>query len=191
MKKFLILLLLSPTLFSQVRVGDQYTISAGGGIVKEGNYGTIQVDYLPTSRNSYWMYALKLTYTDQKMPTNIDINMPLQQFGANLLVGYSFENIIKHPFYIQFYVGGYGGYDKANKGKKHFSEYDIPVELKDQFNYGVSGLASIEVILNGNRAWMTSANAIALYAEFLHNYRLNSAYGKNTSFGGLGIKYYF
>ncbi len=177
----LTLLLLSINSNAQ-RDGGDFSGSALGGYSKNGYNGQIHVDYYIPYTNL--ILEGRLMYVGQQLPTPYDEKMNLQQFGFSALIGWSPEKQIKHPFFLNFLLGGYVGYDYGNNGKEIFSQYQIPFDTSkyNKINYGFITSAQGEVNLS---------ETISIIGDFSQVFRFGSEFGKYTFYANGGLKFYF
>ena len=181
MKKVLILLAFLPALSFAQRNGGDFSISAMGGLAKEGINGQLHTDYyIPYTQ---LILQGRLMYYNQNLPTDYEADMNLQQFGFSALIGWSPEKQIKAPFFLNFLVGGYVGYDYGNKGKDLFSAYDIPYDVKEMNKMTYGFITSLQGEIN-------LSPTISIIADFSQVYRFGSKFGKNTYSINGGLKFY-
>jgi len=181
MKKIILLLLLFPFLLQAQRDGRDFSVSALGGISKDGYSTQFHVDYyIPYS---YLILQGRLVYINQDLPTLFDEPMNLQQFGFSALVGWSPEKTLKHPFFINFLTGLSVGYDYGNQGKKVFSVYEMPFDTEkyNKINYGF--VTSVQGEINVSEKF-------SFFADFSQFYRFGSEFGKYTYTINGGFKIY-
>lgn len=181
MKKYLILLLLSPLALKAQRDGGDFSVSALGGISKKGYNAQFHVDYYVPY--TYLMVQGRLLYINQNLPTVFDSSINLKQFGFSALLGWSPEKRISHPFFLNFLAGLSVGYDYGNNGNIVFSDYEMPFDTEkyNKLNYGF--VTSVQGEIN-------VSDKLSLMADFSQFYRFGSEFGKYTYTINGGFKIY-
>ena len=154
---------------NQASIHAQYGFTNNGSMIKAG-YGKVFGDQGFLGKSEVFYQNYKVAYIDNQ-------SLPYEKYGAGVSAGYSFERF--SPFFINAWLGLYGGYEKINEGKEYDSKYHAPIPSKVKgMIYGVSG--ALEVEYNINRRF----SIIADYSQF---FDLKSEFSKSKFgiFGGL------
>ncbi len=178
---FLFLIICSNNLLAQ-RQGGVISTQLVGGISKDGIAGHLQATYYFRGYSNLTING-RLNYTDQNLPTAYDEKMNLKQFGFSLMAGWSPENFLQEPFFININAGGFIGYDYGNNGKPIFSDYEIPFDVKkyNKMTYGIVTSIQGEIAIS---------ERISFIADFSQYYRFKSIFGKSTYTISGGLVYY-
>lgn len=143
----------------------------GGGTVLKLEYGRVIGEKGILGRSGVFYQDYKVAYNRQLLP--------YQKYGVNVMAGYSYEGL--YPVFLNAYIGGYAGYEIANKGvKKDTYGALIPTNVNN-FTFGIVGTAEMEVIL-----W----ERIGAVIDYTQYYDLKSKFSKSSYGINAGLKIY-
>ena len=178
---FTFLLIINNYLLAQ-RQGGVVSTQVAGGVAKDGLAAQLHTTYYLRGYSNLTLNG-RINYTDQNLPTEYNEKMNLKQFGFSLLVGWSPENFLQEPFFINIAAGGTVGYDYGNNGKPIFSDYEIPFDAKkyNKLTYGFVTSLQGEIAIS---------DKLSFVADFSQYYRFKSLFGKSTYTITGGLVYY-
>lgn len=167
-------------LSAQSHYSGQYSLGINGGISDDGFYGNLNVQKL--IGNNFFLGRIDANYASQDIDIKIVENgtVPYDIYSFGAAIGYSLEEVIPHPLYVQFYAGPFGGYEKFNNGDNTFmgASYEDPSGVI----YGGYVGTEIELVLFKN---------VSLTVNASQHYKINSDIGNAWFQAGGGLKFNF
>lgn len=185
MKKFTFLilcLLLSINAICQGHYGGQYSVSINGGIQNnQAIAGNINIQKL--FKNNYFGIRADLMFTTNTETLNVIVreDYTLKTYNVGASAFYTFEKFIKHPFYINIYLGGNYTHEILND-KIYKNSFGIEFTPINENVFGIYGGAEFEYMFYKNLSFCITS---------LNQYQLNSDFDAVRSFGLAGFKYNF
>ena len=164
---------------AQMRFKNQNAIAINGGAATKGYYGNINYQRQISDKGSIIRGDIDYTFTSRNINVisgNIESN--ITTFGV--AYSYSLQNIFGNRFFVQPYLGGFGGFESYGIADS-LAEF-VDGSTDDGFVYGIYGGLELEYNVS---------NSISITLNGSHSFNLKSDINDNITKGGGGLKIYF
>ncbi len=128
---------------AQGRYSGSSSLGLEYGIASKGNMANLNWNQY-VGRN-YLGYRVDISYLQKDKNVRIydlEYESDFNRLSIGSAIVYSLESVIRHPFYVQMFLGGQYGIEKINGGKDTID--NIPYVKPKQNSYGVYGGVELE-----------------------------------------------
>lgn len=174
LKIFIVLFLLSSSVYAQFRQDGQMSISLEAGASTKGHSVRLSGQKIIKNTNSSIRFDSNYNYAKRNVRgLNDSIESNIINFG--LAYSYTIYDVFGDILLPHFYLGGFMGYEDNKVKNKHL------VKTKDGMGYGTYGGMELEFNIS---------NSISLVTDFSYYYNLKSSLNKNLTQALVGVKFY-
>lgn len=175
-------LLVASMVKAQGHYDGQMSLGINGGI-QNNDAVAINLNVQKLFKGNYFGLRADLMYSTTKKDITVIVpqKMTFNTYNIGLAGMYSLERVIKHPFYINLFLGGNYTFEDLNS-RKYTNEKGVNFKGANENVYGIYGGAEFEYMFSPNLSFVLTS---------LNQYQINSDFDKTRAFGLIGLKYNF